>query len=152
MVDIAAEDRSDSHGQQREHSEDGLGSATHVTHVAVNYKGDNGDKHQANLHALLLREVAGEGTDGHEEHDDVLDDGNRNRETLSAATPVGVEVGRSERQIALQHVDGIFLEWENGAVVKHAEQGNQPETEARQDLADVGNLERVVFFFSFSCL
>lgn len=129
VVDIVAEDGGDGHGQQREHGEDGLGGATHVAHVAVDDEGHDGEGHEAELQAFLLREVAGEGADGHDEHDDVLHDGHL------AAGPEGTLLGGVERQVALQHVDGIFLEGEDGAVVEHAEQSHEPETEAGEDLA-----------------
>ena len=52
----------------------------------------------------------------------------------------------------MQHVDGILLEGEDGAVVEHAEQGDNPETAVAEDLADVGYLERIVLLFSLASL
>ena len=49
-----------------------------------------------------------------------------------------------EVQVALQHVDGILLEWEDCTVVEYAKQGNNPEHAERENLANVGNLEWVV--------
>ena len=133
MVNIVAQDGGDGHGQQREDGEDGLCRAAHVAHVAVHYQGHNRQAHQAIFQALLLREIACKSADGHQQHDDVLDNGHR------LAAPEGARVGRIQRQVALQHVDGIFLEGEDGAVVKHAQQGNQPETKAGENLADVAD-------------
>ena len=75
-----------------------------------------------------------------------MDDGD------GVASPEGTFGRQSQGQVALQHVNGILLEREDGAVIQYAEQGDQPEAEARQDFADVGNLERVVFLFGFTSL
>ena len=146
-VDIVAEDGSDGHSQQREHGEDGLFGAAHVAHVAVDNQGHNGQTHQTIFHVfVLLHEVARERGSCHDKHDDVLHDGSRR------TCPERAFGSRSERQVALQHVDGIFLEGEDGTIIEHAEQGHQPESEAGEDLAQVANLEWVVFFLSLAGL
>ena len=147
MVDIVAKDRSDGDGEQREDCEDGLSGATHVTHVAVNHQGDDSDAHKTEFEGLIvLDEVAGERAGSDNEHQDVLNDGNR------IATPEGVGVGGGERQVALEHVDGIFLEGEDSAVVEDAEEGDEPESEAGEDLAKVTEFEGVILLLSLTGL
>ena len=80
------------------------------------------------------------------QHDDVLDDGD------VAARPEGAGVRRREGQVALEHVDRILLEREDGAVVQHAEQGHDPESAVGKDLADVADLERVVLLLGLAGL
>ena len=146
MVHIVAKNRGDGHGQQREDGEDGLGRAAHITHPAVDNQSHNSSYHQTDLSGFVLGEVAGERADSHRQHNEVLDDGH------GAATPEGVRICLGEREVALQHIHCIFLERENGAVIKHAKQSHQPETAGREDLADIGNLEGIVFFLGFASL
>ena len=147
MVDIVAKDGSDGHSQQREHGEDGLGSATHVAHVAVNHQSHNCQTHKAKLQTfVILNEVARERASGNDKHQCILHPGHR------LASPIGARLGRIERQVALQHIDGILLEREDGAIVKYAKQGHQPESEAGEDLAEVTDFEGVVLLFSFTGL
>ena len=76
VVNIVAKDGSDSHSQQREHGEDGLGGATHVAHVAVDNQSHNGNTHQTIFHSLvILHEVARERTGSHDKHQNVLHPG-----------------------------------------------------------------------------
>ena len=70
----------------------------------------------------------------------------------SVTGPERTGSGFGQRQVALQHVDGVLLEGEDGAIIQHAKEGNQPEAEARQNLANVADLERVVLFFGFASL
>ena len=55
-------------------------------------------------------------------------------------------------QVALQHVDGILLEGENGTIVQHTQQGDKPESARGKYLSKVLDAERVVFFLGFTCL
>ena len=146
MVDIVAKDGGDSHGQQREHGEDGFSGTAHIAHVAIDNQCNNSSGHQTNLDTFLLGEVARERAGGYSKHDDILNN------CHFVATPEGVRVSSIERQVALQHVDGIFLEGEDGAIVEHAQQGNEPETKAGENLANIFHLEGVVFLLSLTGL
>ena len=146
MVNIVAENRGDGHGEQREHGEDGLSRTAHVTHPAIDNQCHDSQSHQTNFSGFILGKVAGERAHRHGQHDNVLDDGHR------AAAPEGVDVGLCKREVALQHVHGIFLEREDGAVIEHAKQSHQPETTGGEDLADIGHFERIVLLFSLTGL
>ena len=146
MIDIRAEYRGDEHGKQWEHGEDALGRLTHVTHVAIGDECQDGHAKQQHLVLTFLLEVAGKSGCGYDEHDDVLHDGH------AAAGPVGVFGRSSEGEVALQHVDGVLLEGEDGRIVEHAEQGNEPETAGGKNLAEVLDAERVVLLFCLAGL
>ena len=61
VVHIVAEDRSDGHGQQREHGEDGLSRAALEAHKAIDHQCDDSNGHQAVFESLVvLDEIAGE--------------------------------------------------------------------------------------------
>ena len=144
MVHIVAKNRGDGHGQQREDGEDGLGRAAHITHPAVDNQSHNSSYHQTDLSGFVFGEIAGEGTHSDQQHHYILDDGDT---TASPET-----FARIEREVALQHIHRVFLERENGAVVEHTKEGYQPETTGREDLANVGNFEGIVFFLGFAGL
>ena len=146
VVDVTSEDRCDGNSQQGEYGEDGLGGTSHVTHIAVNYQGDGGDGHQTVLEVLLLGEVAGKSTDGNHQHNNVLNQGYR------AISPEGTFLGGIKGEVALQHINSILLEGEDGAIVEYAQQGHEPEAKAGEYLAQVGNLEGVVLLFGLACL
>ena len=146
VVHVVAQNGGDTHSQQGEYGEDALGTLAHVTHVAVANQGDYRHAQQAVLGALVLHEVAHEGGGGNHEHHDILVDG----QTLAGPERVGINLG--ERQVALQHVHGILLEGEDGAVVEHAQQRYQPETLVGQDLANVAYLERIVLLLGLARL
>ena len=57
-----------------------------------------------------------------------------------------------QREVTLQHVDRVFLEREDGTVVQHAQQRYQPEASTRENLTQVGDLERFVGFFGLTGL
>ena len=70
-----------------------------------------------------------------------------------AAGSVSVRLHWSgQRQVALEHVHRILLEREDGGVIEHAQQGDQPEAEAREDGADVLDPERIVLLLRFAGL
>ena len=108
VVEVGAENRGDEHGQQGENGEDGLSRLAHVAHVAVGDEGDDADGQQAELVGTLLLEVGGEAGSSDDEHDDVLHDGDARR------GPERTGIGGGQREIALQHVDGVLLEGEDG--------------------------------------
>ena len=116
VVNIVAQDGSDTHSQQGEYGKDALGSLAHITHVAIADECNNRDAQQTILGALVLHEVAHKGGSGNNQHNDILIDG----QALTGPERVGIYL--SEREVALQHVDGILLEGEDGAVVEHAQQ------------------------------
>ncbi len=141
MVDVVAEDGGDANGEEGEDGEDGRRALAFVAHDAESHEGDDGHRHKTPFEGRLTREVAGESTGGHDNHDDVLHHDHR----VGSPERVGGDVGES--QVALQHVDGILLEWEDGRVVEHAEQSHEPEARRGEDLAEVAQLEGVVFLF-----
>ena len=152
VVDIVAEDRSDGHSQQREHCEDCLGGATHVTHKAVANQSYHGQSHQAEFQTFIFGEIACKRADSHDKHYDVLNDGYGNREGIGATAPIGGGVGFDEGEVALEHIHGVFLEGEDGAVVKHAEQSHEPKSETGENLAKVADFERIVLLFGLAGL
>ena len=121
VVEIVAQDGGDAHGQQWEHGEDGLSRLAHVAHVAEGDEGYDRDAEHGVLQRLVLQEVEGEGGGCHDEHDEILHDGHR------GACPEGIGVNLGEGEVALEHVDGILLEGEDGRIIEHAEQGYNPE-------------------------
>ena len=137
---------SDLHCEEREHREDGLRALAHEAHIAVGDEGDDGNAQEQVLFGLVLHEIAREAGGGHDQHDDVLDDGH------AGAGPEGVGRRLGERQVALEHVHRILLEREDGGVVQHAQQGDEPESAVGQDLADVADLERIVLLLGLAGL
>ena len=101
--------------------------------MAGNHEHGTEDEHGGTF-AFMVEEVAQDGGDGcgsqreDEEH------------------PAGL-FGRIA-QVALQHVDGILLEGEDGRVVEHAQQRYQPEHLAREDIFEVRDFEGIVFLFA----
>ena len=146
MVDIVAEDGRYAYGQQREHGEHRFGALAHVAHVAESHERYDGHNLHQRAHGLAFREVAGEGRSSYYEHDDILDD----CDGVAGPERVGRKLG--EREVALEHVNGVLLEGEYGRIVEHAEQGHEPESAAAQDVADVAYLKRVVLLFGLAGL
>ena len=52
----------------------------------------------------------------------------------------------------MKHVYCIFLEWENGRIIKHTKQCNEPETTTGENLSEVADFEWIILFFSFTSL
>ena len=75
MIEVTAEDRSDEHGQQWEHGEDTLSRLTHVTHITIGDKCYNRESQQTVLQVGFLLEVRSKTGRCHNEHDDILNDG-----------------------------------------------------------------------------
>ena len=118
----------------------------HVAHVAVDDEEHDCGGGAGVFNHLVLAEVAGKGGGGHDEHDDVLHHGD------GVACPEGVGVDSVEREVALQHVDGVLLEGEDGGIVEHAKKGYEPEAAARKNLSQIFELEGVVFLLSLAGL
>ena len=147
MIDIIAEDRRDRDGEKREYREDGLSGAAFEAHNAIDDQRHDSGCHQAIFQPLVaFDEVAGESADSNQKHNDVLDYGD------SLAGPERPGGGFGQGEVALQHIHGIFLEREYRRIVKDAEKGHEPETEAGEDLANVRDLERVVFLLGLTGL
>ena len=146
MVNIRPQDGRDEHCQEREHRENRLGRLAHEAHVAVGHEQQDAESEQPVAQSAALLEVRREARNRHEEHDDILHDGD------IVLCPERTGSRRCQRQVALQHVDGILLEGENRAVVEHAQQGDKPETAAREDLPQVADAEGVVLLLSLAGL
>ena len=77
MVDIVAKDRRDAHSQQGEDGKDRLSRLAHVAHIAINNQRNDRRHSEEDAAHLVLLEVAGESTGSHNNHDDILHDGDR---------------------------------------------------------------------------
>ena len=108
MVNIRAEDWRDEHGQQWEYGKDRLCRLTHVAHITIGNERNDADGEQTVFHIGLLLEIAGETSGSHNEHDDILYNGN------VRLCPERIAGRLGECQVALQHVDSILLEGEDG--------------------------------------
>ena len=63
---------------------------------------------QTILAGTFFLEIRGKTSSSHDEHDDILDDGN------IGLCPEGIGIRKGERQVALEHVNSILLEGEDG--------------------------------------
>ena len=108
MVEVAAQDRRDKYGQQWEYGKDALSCLAHITHVAICNERKDRYAEKAVATCLVFLEVAGKACGSNDEHYNILHDSN------TVACPERVGVGESECKVALQHINGIFLEWEDG--------------------------------------
>ena len=146
MVEVGAENRGDEHSQQGEHGKDGLSRLAHIAHITIGDQGDDRYGQQTIPQVGLLLEVGGKTGGSHDKHNDILHDGHR------VAGPERVGIRCRQRQVTLQHIDGVLLEGEDSRIVEHAEQGDNPETAVAEDLANVADLEWVVLLLSLTCL
>ena len=146
VVHIITQNRSNAYGQQREYGEHRFCTLTHIAHVAEYNQRHTGHYQQAVLHGRTFREVAGKSCNRHYQHDDVLDNGHR------IGSPEGIRGHLRKHQIALQHIDRILLEGENGRIVQHAQQGYQPETTARKDTSQVADFKGIILLLGLTCL
>ena len=146
MVNIAAKYRGDTYCQQGEDGKDCSCRLAHIAHITVCNESDDCHYQRRNFYALVLNESEAEGACSRYKHDDVLDI------CAGIRAPEGRRIGRGQRDVALKHIYGIFLEGEDCRVIEYAEKCHQPEAERREDFAKVGNLEGVIFLFSLTCL
>ena len=146
MVQIFAQDGGDEYCQQGEYGEDATCRLLHEAHIAVGDKSQNAETQQSVLLVLGFLEVASKTSGCHKEHQSVLDIGDR------VGSPERICIRGYQCQVALQHVHGIFLEGENSAVIKYAEQSYQPETTRGENLSEVADFEGVVLLFCLTSL
>ena len=146
IVHIVAENGRDAHCKKREHRKDGGSRLAHIPHRAISYKGDDRNHKRRNLDRFVLGKAESECTTCNDEHNHILDIRG------CIARPKRTYRTRVKREVALKHIDRIFLERENSRVIKHAKQRHHPEAKRTENLSEIGNLERIVLFLSLSRL